>query len=124
MKVIDYKWNKRNGNGQSTCHLCNTLSWDSFCYDFELKILDKELFNTVLCGDCISKIKRELECKMTSNEKVEDKEYEDIEELNLDTDKKLKKVVITAQDYVIEDKINALIRNQKYILEQLNKEGK
>ena len=57
-------------------------------------------------------------------EEVEDKEYEDIEELNLDTDELLKKVVITAQDYVIEDKINALIRNQKYILEQLNKEGK
>lgn len=124
MKTIDCDWTKRNGNGHSTCHLCNTLSWDSFCYDFELKILDKELFNTVLCGDCISKIKRELECKMTSNEKVEDKEYEDIEELNLDTDKLLKKVVITAQDYVIEDKINALIRNQKYILEQLNKEDK
>ena len=124
MKIIDCDWTKRNGNGQSTCHLCKTLSWDSFCYDFELKILDKELFNTVLCGDCISKIRKELECKMTSNEKVEDKEYEDIEELNLDTDKLLKKVVITAQDYVIEDKINALIRNQKYILEQLNKESK
>ena len=54
-------------------------------------------------------------------EEVEDKEYEDIEELNLDTDKLLKKVVITAQDYVIEDKINALIRNQKYILERLDK---
>ena len=54
-------------------------------------------------------------------EEVEDKEYEDIEELNLDTDELLKKVVITAQDYVIEDKINALIRNQKKILERLDK---
>ena len=52
-------------------------------------------------------------------EEVEDKEYENIEELNLDTDELLKKVVITAQDYVIEDKINALIRNQQKIIEQL-----
>ena len=55
-------------------------------------------------------------------EEVEDKEYEDIEELNLDTDELLKKVVITAQDYVIEDKINALIRNQNKIIERMKRD--
>ena len=37
-------------------------------------------------------------------------EEQDIEELNLDTDELLKNVVITAQDYVIEGKINELIK--------------
>lgn len=82
MKVIDCDWIKRNGNGQSTCHLCNKLTWDSWCYDFELKILDKELFNTVLCGDCISKIKKEMECKMTSNVEIIE-EDKDIEKLDI-----------------------------------------
>lgn len=110
MKIIDCDWTKRNGNGHSTCHLCNKLTWDSFCYDFELKILDKELFNTVLCGDCISKIKRELECKTTSNEEVEDKEYEDIEELTQEC----------FDHWTLAKKINALIRNQKKIIEKIN----
>ena len=114
MRVIDYDWNKRNGNGHSTCHLCNTLTWDSFCYDFELKILDKELFNTVLCGDCILKIKQELECKMSSNEEiieeVEDEEYEDTEELDVEYD----------NDGKLSRTINALIRNQKKIIEKIN----
>ena len=126
MKIIDCDWTKRNGNGHSTCHLCNTLSWDSFCYDFELKILDKELFNTVLCGDCISKIKRELECKMTSNEEVEDKEYEDIEEFKeyklINTRDILElEMIINKINADYNYKINALIRNQKYILERLDK---
>lgn len=44
------------------------------------------------------------------NEEVEIIEEEkEIEKLNLDTDKLLKNVVITAQDYVIEGKINELI---------------
>ena len=62
-----------------------------------------------------------IETLQSEVEVLEDKEYEDIEELNLDTDELLKKVVITAQDYVIEGKINALIRNQKKILERLDK---
>ena len=37
------------------------------------------------------------------------KEEKEIEKLNLDTDELLKNVVITAQDYVIEGKINELI---------------
>lgn len=49
----------------------------------------------------------------------EENEFENIEELNLDTDELLKKVVITAQDYVIEGKINQLIKNQKKIIERL-----
>lgn len=36
-------------------------------------------------------------------------EEKEIEKLNLDTDELLKNVVITAQDYVIEGKINELI---------------
>lgn len=126
MKIIDCDWTKRNGNGHSTCHLCNKLTWDSWCYDFELKILDKELFNTVLCGDCISKIKRELECKMTSNEKVEDKEYEDIEETTGDyivpnTPATENEAYIMACLIAHEQTLNALIRNQKYILERVDK---
>ena len=123
MKIIDCDWTKRNGNGQSTCHLCNKLTWDSWCYDFELKILDKELFNTVLCGDCISKIRKELECKMVSNEKtieeVEDKEYEYIEEIDLG--------ILNSQsdkNRAFKNTINALIRNQKYILGVLNDKNK
>lgn len=76
MRVIDCDWNKRNGNGQTTCLLCKTLTWDSWCYDFELRILDEKLFNTILCGDCISKIKNELECKMASSEKTIEKQDE------------------------------------------------
>ena len=124
MKIIDCDWTKRNGNGHSTCHLCKTLTWDSFCYDFELKILDKELFNTVLCGDCISKIRKELECKMTSNEEVEDKEYEDITEMKIEYDDDMGidgKYLLTNHSEIYADKINALIRNQKYILERLDK---
>lgn len=49
----------------------------------------------------------------------EEDEFEDIEELNLDTDELLQKVVITAQDYVIEGKINEIIKNQKKIIERL-----
>lgn len=128
MKIIDCDWKKRNGNGHSTCHLCNKLTWDSFCYDFELKILDKELFNTVLCDDCISKIRQELECKMVSNEKiieeVEEKEYEDIDFLG-----KQDLYVDDARGYSVNiekigDKINTLIRNQKKIIEVLNDKDK
>ena len=49
----------------------------------------------------------------------EEDEFEDIEELNLDKDELLQKVIITAQDYVIEGKINQLIKNQKKIIERL-----
>lgn len=47
-------------------------------------------------------------------EEVEDKEYEDIEELTQEC----------FDHWTQAKKINALIRNQKYILEQLNKESK
>ena len=52
----------------------------------------------------------------------EEDEFEDIEELNLDKDELLQKVIITAQDYVIEGKINELIKNQKKIIERLKDE--
>ena len=131
MRVIDCDWKKRNGNGHSTCHLCNTLSLDSFCYDFELKILDKELFNTVLCGDCISKIRNELECKMPAKEEmieeVEDKKYEDIEEnndiirfQNLSTPYGHNEQMFMKYIVIQQNKINALIRNQKKIIEKIN----
>ena len=57
-------------------------------------------------------------------EEVEDKEYEDIEELGTNftygdcTDEL---TTIDWQISVISNKINALIRNQKYILERLDK---
>lgn len=71
----------------------------------------------------------ELCLKLDDEVKILDQEDEfiDIEELNLDTDELLKKVVITAQDYVIEGKINDLIKNQKKIIDKLkivNKEVK
>lgn len=53
----------------------------------------------------------------------EEDEFIDIKELNLDTDELLKKVIITAQDYVIEGKINEIIKNQKKIIQAL-KENK
>ena len=59
-------------------------------------------------------------------EEVEDKEYEDIEELGTNftygncTDEL---TTIDWQISVISNAINALIRNQKKILEQLKKEG-
>lgn len=120
MKVIDYKWNKRNGNGQSTCHLCNKLTWDSWCY--ELKVLDEELFNTILCGDCISKIKKETECKMTSNKEIIEEEKE-IEELSgyADIDKNSGLACgWSFQEKILKDKINELVRE----INKLKKEGK
>ena len=121
MKVIDYKWNKRNGNGQSTCHLCNKLTWDSWCYDFELKILDEELFNTILCGDCISKIKKETECKMTSNKEIIEEEKE-IEEIKIwyEFDGKNNDEIIYHMCTELKDKINELVRK----LNKIKKEGK
>lgn len=47
-------------------------------------------------------------------EEVEDKEYEDIEELNTQVD-------YDTKNYEMVNKINALIRNQKKILERLDK---
>ena len=49
-------------------------------------------------------------------EEVEDKEYEELEELEIQH-------IEDTQHLIMKDTINALIRNQKKILEQLNKEG-
>ena len=55
---------------------------------------------------------------------VEDKEYEDIEEIDIEELGRREDFYPAKQDRVLQNEINALIRNQKYILEQLNKEGK
>ena len=55
--MINYVYEKRNGNGQSVCHLCNRLTWDCFCYNFRLYVIGTLLCNTVLCDDCIQEIK-------------------------------------------------------------------
>ena len=64
---------------------------------------------------------------------IEDKEYEDIEKIPyhynfglIDCGDLKREVVeeLSKNFNYFTDKINALIRNQKYILEQLNKEGK
>lgn len=47
--------------------------------------------------------------KILNDEVIVIEEEKEIEKLNLDTDELLKNVVITAQDYVIEGKINELI---------------
>lgn len=62
-------------------------------------------------------------------EEVEDKEYEDIEEFKehklINTRDILElEMIINKINADYNYKINTLIRNQKYILEQLNKEGK
>ena len=58
-------------------------------------------------------------------EEVEDKEYEDIEELKIDYDDgdiALDGVYLTSNhSEILANKINALIRNQKKILERLDK---
>lgn len=58
-------------------------------------------------------------------EEVEDKEYEDIEELKIDYDDgdiALDGVYLTSNhSEILANKLNALIRNQKYILERLDK---
>lgn len=66
----------------------------------------------------------ELNDEIEIIEEVEDKEYEDIEELGNNftyNDCTDELTTINWQISVISNKINALIRNQKYILEQLNK---
>jgi len=84
----------------------------------------------IVCGDCISKIIKELECKMVSNEEiieeVEDKEYEDIEKLECCMNYEYKNNIDNVEKDIktLVRKIDALIRNQKYILEQLNRESK
>lgn len=70
--------------------------------------LSECFFESMMFGKCIEII-----------EEVEEDEFVDIEELNLDTDELLKKVVITAQDYVLEGKINKLIKNQKKIINEI-----
>lgn len=58
-------------------------------------------------------------------EEVEDKEYEDITEMKIEYDDDDMgidgKYLLTNHSEIYADKINALIRNQKYILKQLNK---
>lgn len=54
---VDYEYTKRNGNGHTTCLLCHKLTWDTFCYDVSIKLLDKSLIKTIFCCDCIVAIK-------------------------------------------------------------------
>lgn len=94
---------------------------DEYTYDYEIQdYYDKNynyLFEELFVGYDTSRV-LETEVEILD----EEDEFEDIEELNLDTDELLKKVVITAQDYVIEGKINQLIKNQKKIIERLKDE--
>lgn len=53
-------YDKRNGNGQTTCLLCHKLTWDSFCYNFSLHLIGKELFHTIICNDCFYEIKKDV----------------------------------------------------------------
>lgn len=124
MKIIDLLNKKRNDEElpKKFKYDDNVFVYDNEKNDYIYEHGNISFFNDYCSpiydfGDCLATFDKEIEII----EEVEDKEYEDIEELNLDKDELLKKVVITAQDYVIEDKINALIRNQKYILERLDK---
>lgn len=72
-----------------------------------------------------------LDSEIEIIEEVEDKEYEDIEEIIINSCGNIEKKLIdgstivlpTTKDEVLHNayKINALIRNQKYILERLDK---
>ena len=79
-------------------------------------LLTKYLDNDLL------EIDLNTEAKVDEEILDEEDEFEDIEELNLDKDELLQKVIITAQDYVIEGKINELIKNQKKIISRLKDE--
>ena len=118
MKIIDLLYKRAKGEEMPKkiriSHWCYKFEWVEHLENYYDEEADIDLTSAISMGE-------ELNYEVHVLEEVEDKEYEDIEELNLDTDELLKKVVITAQDYVIEDKINALIRNQKKILERLDK---
>ena len=71
--------------------------------DDELIYLSKE-YNLLTC----------LDDEVVIKEEVEDKEYEDIEEIGV------LKYCENEVETILHRKIDALIRNQKYILERLN----
>ena len=67
------------------------------------------LFRDYVFGGNGNRLNNEIEIL----EEVEDKEYEELEELNTQVD-------YDTKNYEIVDKINALIRNQKKIFERLD----
>ncbi len=110
MKIIDLlnKIAKGEEVPKTITYMGSVYDYDNECKDYE-DIMTGDLFfddryNTHVLNDEVAIVLEE----------VEDKEYEDIEEIKLvDTQN------LWDRDIVIGDKLNALIRNQKYILEQL-----
>lgn len=117
MKIIDLL--NRIAKGEE---VPNEIKWfdkwkdEELTYIFDKKNKDYERIDLIeyLFNDHF--MTESLNDEIEIIEEVEDKEYEDIEEMNLDTD-----CTCEWNFGEVYDTINALIRNQKYILERLDK---
>ena len=109
MKIIDEL--QRCANGEC---LCKRAMFNKKCYEYNGTSVVQQIIQEY--GMCPELLNAELE-------EVEDKEYEDIDLLRDDN------FIITNEahyplnkvEIALKDTINALIRNQKYILERLDK---
>ena len=98
MKIIDEL--QRCANGEC---LCKRAMFNKKCYEYNGTPVVQQIIQEY--GMCPELLNAELE-------EVEDKEYEDIEELEI-------KHIEDTQHLVMKETINALIRNQQKIIEQL-----
>lgn len=49
--------NRRNGNGLSTCKLCEQVSWDRMCYNLEIYCYETKLRELIICSECREHLK-------------------------------------------------------------------
>ena len=47
-----FLFHKRNGNGQSTCKICNCITWDSMCYDLKVFCYETLVNEMIVCCNC------------------------------------------------------------------------
>lgn len=57
-------YKKRNGNGFTTCLLCKKTTWDEWCYDLYVYIIDRLICKTIICNDCFYEIKNKEKIEM------------------------------------------------------------
>ena len=130
MKIIDLlnKIAKGELEDLTLVHFCkNNCLTKYHKTDNRFEFMDKGVWNNYFHLIDIEELNEEVAI-IENLEEVEDKEYEDIDYAdNLEQGE----YIDYANDYevkfdIVKNRrlINALIRNQKYILEQLNKEGK
>lgn len=106
MKIIEALTECANGKNFENCKM-------------KYKEMEFERFNEYEIYDDLYNEEITLNDEIEIIEEVEDKEYEDIEEIlneELEECECLRDVA-----YFYQTRVNELIRNQKYILEQLNK---